>query len=262
MQVEAGFVIRRHHEYYSWPAQFQETTIRKLFWLAIVVTLLQPCFARATESDCVVLLHGLARTASSMDKMTDAFSREGYRTVNRGYPSCAHPIEQLADSAVESGISDCPETGQIHFVTHSLGGILVRFYFADNHHPRLGRVVMLAPPNQGSEVVDQLKSLPGFKLLNGPAGLQLGTDEKSIPRQLGPIAFELGVIAGSRTINVILSQFLTNPDDGKVSVESTRVEGMADFLVMPVSHPFIMRSDDVIHQTLTFIRTGQFSPVQ
>lgn len=83
----------------------------------------------------------------------------------------------------------------------------------------------MAPPNQGSQVVDSLRDVPGFKLINGKAGLQLGTDDKSIPAQLGPVKFELGVIAGSRTVNVLLSQFLPNPDDGKVSVQSTRVAG-------------------------------------
>ncbi|MEM7257005.1 MAG: alpha/beta hydrolase, partial [Pseudomonadota bacterium] len=118
---------------------------------------------------------------------------------------------------------------------------------------------MIAPPNQGSEVVDNLRDVPGFKVFNGPAGLQLGTDENSIPSQLGPVTFDLGVIAGTDTINPILSQYLPNPDDGKVSVESTKVEGMDDFLVFAHTHTFIMRSKQVIAQVIHFLQQGQFN---
>ena len=117
---------------------------------------------------------------------------------------------------------------------------------------------MIAPPNQGSEVVDSLRSVPGFKVFNGPAGLQLGTDENSIPSQLGPVSFPLGVIAGTSTFNPILSQFLPNPDDGKVSLESTQVDGMDDLIVFSHTHTFIMRSKAVIGQVIHFLQKGSF----
>ena len=117
---------------------------------------------------------------------------------------------------------------------------------------------MLAPPNQGSEVVDGYKNIPGFRLLNGPAGMQLGTDDQSIPRQLPAVEFELGVIAGSKTFNPILSLQLPNPDDGKVSAQSARVEGMSDYLLLPVTHTFLMRSRQVIAQAIHFIEHGSF----
>ena len=146
----------------------------------------------------------------------------------------------------------------MHFVTHSLGGILVRVYLENNQLENLGRVVMLAPPNGGSQVVDRMVGTPGFTWLNGPAGAQLGTDEASIPSQLGPVDFEVGIIAGTKTINFMLSQYLPNPDDGKVSHERTKVEGMADFITVPRSHPFIMNAPEVISQALAFIETGHF----
>jgi triacylglycerol lipase len=223
-----------------------------------LVLILMSLYGAAARADCVVLLHGLARTPGSMAALADAFSEHGYAVVNVGYPSRSKPIEELAPLAVSQGLAGCPENTTVHFVTHSLGGILVRYYLETHDIADLGRVVMLAPPNQGSEVVDRIKGIPGFRLLNGPAGAQLGTDESSVPLQLGPVEFELGVIAGSETFNPILSLYLPNPDDGKVSVASTRVQGMKDFLVVPHSHTFMMQIPEVIEQTLLFIETGAF----
>lgn len=224
------------------------------------VFLFMPLVAQA-DHECVVLLHGLARTANSMDELEEALSTGGYRVVNIGYPSRQETIDRLAEMAVEEGIAGCDQSSveTIHFVTHSLGGILVRYYLADTSIAKLGRVVMLAPPNQGSEVVDEWHDVPGYEWLNGPAGQQLGTGEDSVPRALGPVDFTLGIIAGTRSINPILSQSLPNPDDGKVSVENTRVEGMADFIEMPYTHTFMMGAEPVIRQVQHFLRSGRFS---
>ena len=135
----------------------------------------------------------------------------------------------------------------------------MRQYLDSTKVEDLGRVVMLGPPNHGSEITDELKELWLYEALNGPAGMQLGTDSLSIPNQLGPAEFELGIIAGNKTFNPILSTMLPDPDDGKVSVESTRLEGMTDHLVMPVTHTFMMRDDDVIAQVIFFLRNGSFN---
>lgn len=213
---------------------------------------------KPASADCVVLLHGLARTAASMEALAAHLTEAGYSVVNRGYPSRQFPIEELAPLAVGEGISACPPEQTIHFVTHSLGGILVRYYLAQNALPRLGRVVMLAPPNQGSEVVDRMRRIPGFRLMNGPAGLQLGTGPDDLPRTLPPVTYPVGVIAGTRSFNLLLSRFLPNPDDGKVSVAATRVDGMADFIAVPYSHPFIMERRPVIELVLRFLASGRF----
>jgi pimeloyl-ACP methyl ester carboxylesterase len=215
-------------------------------------------FSVIAAADCVVLLHGLARTSSSMEPLSDALTEAGYRVANVDYPSREKPIEELAPLAIDSGLEDCGPGTTIHFVTHSLGGILVRYYLANNKLVNLGRVVMIAPPNQGSEVVDNLGDIPGFSEFNGPAGAQLGTDENSVPLSLGPVDYEVGIIAGTVTVNIILSQYLPNPDDGKVSVASTRVEGMQDFIEVPYSHPFIMRAPLVLKQTRAFLTRGKF----
>jgi hypothetical protein len=117
---------------------------------------------------------------------------------------------------------------------------------------------MLGPPNKGSELVDLLADLPGFKTVNGPAGMQLGTKDLSVPNSLGPVDFSLGVVAGTQTINLILSSFLPKPNDGKVSVESTKVEGMTDHIELPATHPFMMWNPDVIEQVLFFLKHGRF----
>ena len=229
--------------------------------LAVLVTIFSIAMPSPVSADCVVLLHGLARTSKSMSKLVPAFEARGFRVANVDYPSRKKPVEELAQIAVEKGVDQCEVEAaeKIHFVTHSLGGILVRYYLSHQQLPQLGRVVMLAPPNKGSEVVDNLGRVPGYFLLNGPAGMQLGTDAASIPSSLGPVTYPVGVVAGTRTINFLLSQFLPNPDDGKVSVENTKVEGMADFIELPVSHPFIMREDIAIQQALAFIATGEFT---
>ena len=190
--------------------------------------------------------------------LSQALTEAGYRVVNVDYPSREKPIEELAPLAIGRGLEGCRPDPRIHFVTHSLGGILVRYYLANNDVAKLGRVVMIAPPNQGSEVVDNLGDIPGFSEFNGPAGAQLGTGKNSVPLSLGPVDYEVGIIAGTETVNIILSQYLPNPDDGKVSVASTRVEGMQDFIKVPYSHPFIMRAPLVIEQTQAFLARGKF----
>ena len=211
--------------------------------------------------ECVILLHGLARTSASMDKMEQRLDEAGYSVVNIDYPSRELTIEELAPLAVDEGLLGCRRTAglsRIHFVAHSLGGILVRKYLNEHEIPELGRVVMLGPPNQGSDAADELGGLPGFDWINGPAGRQLGKGEASVPLALGPADFELGVIAGSRTIDPVGSAVLEDPDDGKVSVFDTRLEGMDDFVVVEHSHAFLMRMQKPIELTIRFLQTGSF----
>ncbi|MGH7990858.1 MAG: esterase/lipase family protein [Limisphaerales bacterium] len=224
-----------------------------------IVAISSPAFGAQEE---VILLHGLCRTSRSMAKIECALTDAGYKVRNVNYPSRTATIQKLADDAIGKAVGDCEKGGatKINFVTHSLGGILVRSYLARHAIPNLGRVVMLAPPNQGSEVVDKLGSLWLFKKLNGPAGNELGTDKNSTPNKLGHANFPVGIIAGDRSINWINS-FILIPgrDDGKVSIERTRLAGMSDFIVVHATHPFIARNREAIRQTIQFLRTGSFS---
>lgn len=209
--------------------------------------------------DTVVLLHGLSRTKHSMRRLEEALSRRGYTVINVGYRAGRRPIENLSDDlgARLAEIGESPER-RVHFVTHSFGGILLRYYLRDRPLPNLGRVVMLSPPNGGSELADLLRKLPLVRRAGGPNRPRLGTDPAGLPARLGPVDFDLGVITGDRSINPLFSWIIPGPDDGFVAVERAKVRGMTDFLVVPRTHTFIMNSRQVIEQTLKFLRDGSF----
>lgn len=211
------------------------------------------------HSACVILLHGLAKSDSSMAKMERAISAAGYKTVNVDYPSTKFSIEKLAGKAIAPALDACSGEEEINFVTHSMGGILVRQYLSQVKIENLNRVVMLGPPNKGSEVVDKLGDFPGFQFAFGDAGLQLGTGAMSVPNKLGKADFDLGIIAGTRSINLILSQMIPETDDGKVSVSSTKLEGMNDHVELPVTHVFMMKDKKVISQVLHYLQHGAFT---
>lgn len=206
----------------------------------------------------VILLHGLIRSDRSMRKLEKALAKEGYRVFNVSYESTRNNVETLAEQAIGPALAACPAGQKVNFVTHSLGGILVRQYLKNHDIDNLGRVVMLGPPNKGSEVIDKLRDFPGFRFFHGEAGVELGTGATSLPNRLGQADFDLGVIAGTRSINLFLSTLIPGVDDGKVSVENTRLEGMRDHLEMEVTHTFMMRNDRVIDQVIHYLKTGKF----
>ena len=208
----------------------------------------------------VVLLHGICRTERSMNRLEKELRAEGFIVVNIGYESRTASIGNLGERAIggaleDTRLSDC---AKIHFVTHSMGGLLVRSYFKQHEFDRLGRVVMLAPPNQGSELVDRMGGWWLFRSIHGPAGAEMGTAPDSTPNTLGPVGFECGVIAGDRSINWANSLMIQGRDDGKVSCARTEVQGMSDHIVIHSTHPFIMRNRTAISQTVHFLRNGSF----
>ena len=233
--------------------------------MKLVVSLIACCIvssvsARAEETrSTVVLLHGLHRTSWSMGTLARAFEQRGHRVLNIDYPSTRDSIAAHADRLARI-IDDAYDAhgGALSVVTHSMGGIVLRAY-ADRYGPdRIGRVVMLAPPNEGSEIVDEIGDTWWFQAIMGPAGTELGTDSSSTPSLLPPVPFELGVIAGDAERELPFSGMLEGADDGIVGVERTKVAGMSDFLVVPFGHTFIMNRAEVIEHTITFIESGSF----
>lgn len=219
--------------------------------------------AKGSTGDCVVLLHGMGRTYQSMDNLQKVLTDRGYHTVNIGYPSTKKNIETLAQEHFPMAIEQCKKFNpkRIHFVSHSLGGIIIRQAIKNDRPAQLGRVVMLSPPNKGASVVDAIGDWKIYKWLNGPAGQQLSTHPSSLPNRLGPVDYPVGVISGNRYawFDGWLSNIIPGLDDGKVSVERTKLEGMSDFLVVSESHPFIMNSAYVQEETIHFLKYGKFN---
>ncbi len=206
----------------------------------------------------VALLHGLGRTRQSMRPMAHYLAGQGYRVHNIGYPSTRHSVVALAEAVRRQLSEQLPTEIGYHVVSHSLGGIIVRQLALQARHSGMRRVVMLGPPNQGSEVVDELGSLRPFRWVNGPAGQELGTADDSTPNVLGPAPFECGVIAGTKCRDPICGRYPPRPSDGKVAVTSTYLAGMSDHLCLPIGHTIIMRSLPVQAQTAYFLANGRF----
>ncbi len=222
----------------------------------------QPSIPNKKES--VILLHGLCRSYRAMTPMQKFLEEHGYHVVNTGYPSTKAPIEKLAQDYLPAMLEQCLMHGsqRIHIVTHSLGGILIREYLSQKNIPQLGKVVMLAPPNYGSPLIDKFGDFKLLKWIQGEAGEQLCTTANGKPHQLNqqPYKFRyLGIIAGKHSLNPLYSALIPGQDDGKVPVENTKHPSMTDYLVLPTSHSFIMRDKEVKQQCLAFLQTGRFS---
>ncbi len=225
-----------------------------LGWLAV-----SGASVHAAEAESVVLLHGIARSSASMEKIENALVKEGYRVLNVDYPSTDLSLAELVQT-IQPQIDafNANRDRPLHFVTYSMGGLVARGLIRQHRPKNLGRVVMLSPPNRGSEMADFLKDNFLYKKFYGPAGQQLGTDQDDLRSFLGGVDFELGVIAGDRSIDPFGSYLIPGSDDGKVSIERTKLDGMKDHIVLHATHTFIMKNDAAIAQILNFLKQGEF----
>ena len=212
------------------------------------------------KNACVIILHGMGRTAGSMEKIAERVNAQGYTVWNESYSSLQEPIAILSQRTISTAVNFCrgqkPAPFKIHFVTHSLGGILLRQYLQTQTIEELDKIVMLSPPNHGSEIVDVYGNNWIFRGVMGPAFLQLGT--QGLVTQLKPIPGIIGVITGDKSSDPWFSDTIPGLDDGKVSVASAKLAEMSDFMVLPVGHTFIMNDETVVAQILHFLSEGQF----
>lgn len=194
--------------------------------------------------EMVVLLHGLGRTRLSMVPLEWALEREGYRVLNLGYSSYTTGISGLGAALalrIDSAVAE-HRPARVHLVGHSLGTVLTRWILANRRPERVGRVVMLAPPNRGSASADRFAPWLGWLLRPLP---ELVTDSSGTARGLGaPLGVDVGIVAG---------EF-----DGKVSLAETELPG-AERVVVPASHTFLMARPDVQRLVVRFLREGTFS---
>lgn len=236
--------------------------IRKFFSIVTSNLLLTSSSVHASElksdGDYVVILHGIGRSGKHMQKLATYLQKDGFDVINLSYPSTTHTIEELA-KIINKEISErVAENKLVHFIGYSMGGLMVRALIHKYNYKNLGKVVQLAPPNQGSEVADFVQNFWPYKKIFGPAGQQLITDQSSVKHLFGEVNYELGIIAGNATIDPISSAIIPGENDGKVAVERTKLDGMKDHIVVSASHTFFPSNKEVQKQTLYFLKNGNF----
>ena len=211
-----------------------------------------------TNAEQVVLLHGLARSSAHMQGLERFLEARGYTVYNLDYPSTKYHLDKLTAMVAADLREKINPARPLHFVGYSMGGIITRALLNKYRPDNLGRVVQLASPNGGTEVADVLQSNWLFEAVFGPAGQQLVTEGAGIVELLGKVDYELGVVAGDFTMDPVSSAIIPGIDDGKVSVESTKVAGMSDHIIVSASHTFFPQNSTVQEQTLYFLRVGAF----
>lgn len=213
----------------------------------------------SSEGEYVIILHGIARSNSHMKKLSTYLSRNGFDVINLSYPSTTYKIGELAEIINQEILKRATQDKAINFVGYSMGGLMVRALIHKYNYKNIGRVVQLAPPNQGSEVADFVKNFWPYKKIFGPAGQQLTTDQSAVKHLFGNVNYELGIVAGNLTIDPISSAMIPGENDGKVAVERTKLDGMKDHVVVNVPHTFFPSSKKVQEHTLCFLKNGKFT---
>jgi len=208
----------------------------------------------------VIVLHGIARTSASMGDVARYLQQAGYLVHNLDYASTDLSVHVIADAVYADVKALVSDNEPLYFVTYSMGGIVLRAIMAEYSFPSVQRVVMIAPPNQGSEVADFVQDNTLYQWIYGPAGQQLGVAKgKAIHKKLPPsLDVELGIIAGDRSVDPISSAIIPGKDDGKVAIDRTRIKGMKDHITVHASHLFIIKNKEAMRQAVYFLEHGGF----
>jgi hypothetical protein len=201
--------------------------------------------------ETVVLLHGMGHTRVSMLVLSKRLTVAGYRVANFPYNHAFNSLDQISRELVESIESDA-EIGRYHLIGHSLGNVIIRNAFHVGYPPGLGRIVMLAPPNRPVRLAEHLKGFALYRWITGDSGQRLSDED--FYRELLVPDVEFGVIAGDKGHSITFDE----PNDGVIAVATTKLDGMADFLVLHHTHTFIMNSSDTFDHCVAFLRNGHF----
>ena len=232
-------------------------------WAVLSTDNLRAAWAGETlqGKDIAVVVHGLGRSKFAMWRLAGRLEDSGFEVHRVGYKSLQDtPDEIMADISRQIAHCCLGRSSRVHFVGHSLGGLLIRAYLTDNKPDNLGRVVLIGTPSHGTEIVDNLRHKWWFQVL-GPMAASLGTGPDSFPNSIGRPDYPLGVIAGRKTNGVPNEHMLPGEDDGLVSIESTKVDGMADFIVLDVGHSAMRWDADVAKLTAAFLKSGKFAGI-
>jgi rhomboid family GlyGly-CTERM serine protease len=214
------------------------------------------------RNECVILVHGLFRSSLSMKLLERELKHNGYAVLNLDYGSTQNSITDIALNDTAKAVETCRRLGyeRVHFVTHSMGAIVVRRYLQANQVPAGSRIVMLAPPNQGSELMDWVvRRFPRLTRLIGPGACELQTNAQTLLARLRPISAEIGIIIGSTSWNPYFSSILPGADDGKVTVARAKLAEMSDFLIAECNHTTILIKPDIQRQVVNFLENGRFA---
>lgn len=214
----------------------------------------------------VIVLHGIFRTSMSMALYDIALRCKGYDVLNITYPSLRHELPRLGEIVATKILKSkkFARASDIHFVTHSMGGVISRYVLggAETLREKTRSVVMLVPPNQGSEMADYAHNTkwmkPLFRFFYGPAGQQLLT---SYAVNYPAIGCKVGVIAGTRSANMLGKKIFETGirHDGLISHDRMKIAGQSDLAEVRTTHTSILCSPHAIRETMIFLKTGRFS---
>ncbi len=213
--------------------------------------------------DKILLIHGLAENSRWMSFFELSLRAAGYDAAAIDYPSTSYSMEELMEQHIKPFIDTHKDAESLHFVTHSMGGILLHHFLSKYNLPNRGRVVMLTPGFNGSPTITVLSHFPWFENILGQAGMQSADNEYCFSRNLPPVEdYEVGIVAGNLALDPISWFAIEAPNDGKTSIEGTKIDGMKDHIVLPVSHDTVLASPIALYQTLYFLEHGYFAQVE
>ena len=214
-----------------------------------------------TSNRLCLLIHGHGRSKDSFKALARELREAGYDAYGVNYPGSQAPAEELIDQIRTLMLDFWQEYEQIDIVTRSLGALLVRGAIHEEEWNRVHRLVMLGAPNQGAYFADWFMKGPMAPLYHataGPVGKAMGTGPESLASRVGIPKCEFGIIAGGRNNERGFNPLIPGDDDGIVEVSSTKLEGMTDFIVLPVFHAAMIAHKETRRQVHHFLEHGRF----